>query len=72
MNKGFGGRNRTTAVLLALFLGWAGSHKFYLGKPIQGIFYILFCWTLIPSVVSLVEFIIYCFMSDSEFDQVYN
>ena len=45
----------TVGVLLALFLGGVGAHKFYMGQPVMGVLYILFCWTFIPLLVSLVE-----------------
>jgi TM2 domain-containing membrane protein YozV len=48
-------KNSTTAVLLALFLGGLGAHKFYMGQPGWGIVYILFVWTYIPSIVALIE-----------------
>jgi TM2 domain-containing membrane protein YozV len=51
-----------TAVVLALFLGGLGAHKFYLGKPGLGVVYILFCWTFIPSFVAVIEA---CLMSKS-------
>lgn len=61
------GRNRISAAILALFLGGLGAHKFYLGKPVLGIVYLLFCWTFIPAVVALVEGIAYLSMSDEDF-----
>lgn len=48
-------KSPTTAVLLALFLGGLGAHKFYLGKTFAGILYILFCWTTIPAWIALFE-----------------
>ena len=45
----------TIGVLLALFLGGFGAHKFYFGQIALGVVYFLFCWTFIPSIVSLVE-----------------
>ena len=48
-------KSPTTAVLLALFLGGLGAHKFYLGKIAAGIIYILFCWTTIPAWIALFE-----------------
>lgn len=55
----YGEKNQIVAGLLALFLGGIGIHKFYLGQPGMGIFYILFCWTFIPGIVALIEAIIY-------------
>jgi ribosomal protein L40E len=60
-------KSRTAAALFALLLGGIGAHKFYLGKPGMGILYILFCWTLLPALVSLFEGIGYLLTSDEEF-----
>ncbi len=65
-------KSKTVAGLLALFLGGVGIHKFYLGRIGWGIAYILFCWTLIPSVVALIEAITYFSMSGKDFDYKYN
>jgi TM2 domain-containing membrane protein YozV len=64
-------KNRAVAVLLALLLGGLGIHKFYLGKVGWGVLYLLFCWTFIPSIVGIVEGIIYLLMSNEEFDRKY-
>ncbi len=60
-------KNRITAALLAILLGGLGIHKFYLDKSGTGILYILFCWTGIPSIIGLVEGILYLTQSDEEF-----
>ena len=65
------GRNRLAAALFALLLGWVGAHKFYLGKVGMGIFYLLFCWTLIPLIASLIEGIMYLTMTDADFAATY-
>lgn len=52
-------KSRGVAVVLALLLGGIGAHKFYLGRPGQGLLYLLFCWTYIPMVVGFVEGILY-------------
>lgn len=59
-----GFKNKTLAVVLALFLGGLGAHKFYLERPGNALLYLLFCWTLIPSFVAFVEAIVYVFMSE--------
>ncbi|MFD1801617.1 TM2 domain-containing protein [Mixta tenebrionis] len=66
------GKSRISAALFALFLGTIGAHKFYLGKPGQGILYLLFCWTFIPSLVAFVEFIIYLCTTDEDFARKYD
>jgi TM2 domain-containing membrane protein YozV len=65
-------KSRTTAILLALFLGGVGAHKFYLGQTGWGIVYLIFFWTLIPALAALIEFFIYLTMSDEEFSAKYN
>jgi TM2 domain-containing membrane protein YozV len=34
-------RRRKTAIILCLFLGWIGVHRFYLGRLISGLIYLL-------------------------------
>ncbi len=65
-------KDKTTAGLLAIFLGGLGVHKFYLGRMIQGIIYLVFCWTTIPAVIGLIEGIIYLTMDKNAFDFKYN
>jgi TM2 domain-containing membrane protein YozV len=48
-------KDEVVGVLLALFLGTFGAHHFYLRRPGLGILYIVFCWTGIPTIVSIVE-----------------
>jgi len=67
-----GGRTRTSAAIFALFLGWLGMHKFYLGQPGLGVLYLLFCWTFVPSIVSFIEAIVYLSMTDESFNAKYN
>lgn len=48
-------KNPTTAVLLALFLGGLGVHKFYMGQTGLGIIYLVFCWTYVPAIIGFIE-----------------
>jgi len=66
------GKNKVVAGLLAIFLGGFGIHKFYLGKPVSGILYLLFCLTFIPSIIAFIEGIMYFAMSDEAFNAKYN
>lgn len=65
-------KNKTTAGLLAIFVGYFGAHKFYLGQTGIGVIYLLFCWTGIPGIIALIEGIILLSMSDDEFNKKYN
>ena len=56
---------------LAIVLGFLGAHKFYQGKTKWGIAYIVFCWTMIPTLVSLVEGVRYFFMPVDDFYEQY-
>lgn len=69
--KSAGSKSKIAAGLFAIFLGGFGVHKFYLGKVGMGILYLLFCWTFIPAIVSLIEGIIYLTKSDADFARQY-
>ena len=56
---------------LAIALGFFGAHKFYQGKTKWGVAYIVLCWTLIPTFVSIVEGIRYFFMPVDDFYEQY-
>jgi hypothetical protein len=62
-------RNRVTAGLLAIFLGGFGAHKFYMGNARSGVIYLLLSLTLIPTLISIVEGIIYLRDSDEDFEK---
>lgn len=65
-------KSKTTATILCLFLGGFGIHRFYLGQSGIGLLYLLFCWTFIPAILALIDFIRLLLMSDEEFNQKYN
>ncbi|SHK54963.1 TM2 domain-containing protein [Selenomonas ruminantium] len=56
---------------LAIALGTLGAHKFYQGKTKWGVAYIVLCWTLIPTFVSIIEGIRYFFMPVDDFYEQY-
>src|SRR4029077_7481510 len=66
-----GGKSRVAAIVLALFLGWLGIHKFYLGKVALGVIYLLFFWTGIPGFIAWIEAILYLATSDAEWARKY-
>lgn len=48
-------KDPTIGTLLAVFLGGFGAHRFYLNDNGIGLIYLIFFWTLIPSLMGLVE-----------------
>lgn len=66
-----GNVSKTALLLLTFFLGGFGVHKFYLARNIQGILYLLFCWTGIPGLIAMVEFFIYVFTSQEKLNSRY-
>lgn len=71
-------KKRTTAILLAIFLGWTGAHKFYLRDPGTGFFYLMltiFSASLrlpIGSILGWIDAFRYITMSEEYFDKKFN
>ena len=59
-----------TYIALCLFLGGLGIHKFYSGKWIQGLLYLVFVWTYIPVALSLIDVFIAIFTPADEYGQI--
>lgn len=49
------GKERVVAILLAVFLGVFGVHRFYLGELKKGALYLVFCWTGVPWFLGLYD-----------------
>jgi len=60
------GKSKLAASLIAILLGGLGLHKFYLGDTKMGVVYLIFCWTLIPAIVGLIEGIIWLTQSNEQ------
>ncbi|MEG4803463.1 NINE protein [Microcoleus sp. ARI1-B5] len=65
-------KDRTVAVVLAFFIGGFGGHKFYLGNNVAGVLYLIFSWTLIPSLIAFFDFLGLLLMSEQTFNAQYN
>lgn len=63
--------NKVALLVITFFLGGLGGHKFYLKKNLQGVLYLLFFWTYIPTLVAFIEFIIYACKSEPELQEKY-
>jgi TM2 domain-containing membrane protein YozV len=75
--KSMGGDKKVVAGILALLLGAFGIHKFILGYTTEGVIMLVItivsCGTLaiVPSVIGIVEGIMYLTKSDEEFVRTY-
>ena len=48
--------SRKKYIILLLTCGWfCGAHRFYAGRKVSGVLYLLFCWTGIPFAMSLID-----------------
>ena len=63
--------NKAVLLLITFFTGGIGGHKFYLGKTMQGILYLVFFWTSIPGFVAIIEFIIYAITKEKDLQDKY-
>ncbi|MCV6615920.1 MAG: NINE protein, partial [Cellvibrionaceae bacterium] len=64
-------KSRVAAATLAIFTGTFGGHRFYLGQW-WGIFYLLFFWSGIPTLIGLVEAIVFLANSQHSWNEKYN
>lgn len=68
-------KSRYVVILLAVFTGFLGGHRFYLGRRrdvVLGIVYLLFSFTCIPLCISLCEAIYFYYADNDTFDMKYN
>ena len=64
-------RNRHTAGLLGVFLGFTGAHHFYLGSNAAGLLTLATTCCGVGIVLGMVEGVMLLVMSDDEFDEKY-
>lgn len=64
-------KSRTTAAILAIFLGGLGVHQFYLGNTQWGVIFLLLGLTGISETLGIVQGVIYLTRTDEEFHQKY-
>jgi TM2 domain-containing membrane protein YozV len=65
-------KHRIVAALLAFFVGGLGIHRFYLEERTAGLLYLLFCWTPIPWILAVFDFIGLLLTSERSFSAKYN
>ena len=64
------GKSKSTAAMLALFLGMFGAHKFYMGERKSGWYRLLFCWTYIPIILGFIDGFRLIIMSEKDFNDL--
>ena len=57
-------------IMLCLFLGGLGMHKFYAGKWFTGLLYVAFCLTWIPVLLALFDLLGAMFKRPDEHGQI--
>ena len=65
-------KSKGLAMTLCFFGGWFGLHEFYLRNYLSGTLYLLFFWTFIPLILSILDFIILFFTPKSTFHRIYD
>lgn len=65
-------KSKSTAIILAIFLGGLGIHEFYLGKTFMGLMYLLFCWTGLPVLFAFIDAILIAMTPEAVFFDKYN
>jgi len=65
-------KDKNTAALFALFLGWLGIHRFYLRQPGLGVLYLILLGTGISVILGIIDAIVLLAMDPEEFDRRYN
>lgn len=65
-------KDKNVAGILALFLGWLGAHRFYLGQVGRGIVYLIFSWFPLVWIIALIDALSFLTMDQRKFDEKYN
>ncbi|MBQ2854297.1 MAG: TM2 domain-containing protein [Oscillospiraceae bacterium] len=50
--------NKKKDLLLCIFLGWAGAHRFYQKQYLLGFLYLAFCWSGYSMAMSIIDLLI--------------
>ncbi|KPA18941.1 membrane protein containing TM2 domain protein [Candidatus Magnetomorum sp. HK-1] len=62
---------KSTVIMLGLFLGGFGFHKFYTSRNFMGYLYLLLCWSGVSYVFALLDCLIYLFIKKENFGKKY-
>ena len=62
--------NKIAYGLIAIFIGGLGIHRFYAGKWVSGVIYLLFCWLMIPGIIAFIEGIVALCRDSDEYGNI--
>ena len=62
--------NKGIYIMLCLFLGGLGIHKFYAGKWFTGLLYVAFSWTGLPAILALFDLLGAMFKRSDEYGEI--
>ena len=65
------GKSRGLAIVLAFLTGSIGIHRFYLGRKLSGVLYLIFFWTGIPALLGIFEGLRLALMDEWTFEKKY-
>lgn len=67
-----GNKSRTVAIILAIFAGIFGAHRFYLGQIGLGILYVVLSATGISFILSIIDITLFVTNGERHFNKKYN
>ena len=65
-------KSKGLAMTLCFFGGWCGLHKFYLREYLSGSLYLIFCWTLLPLIGAIIDFVLLLLTPNTAFHRMYD
>ena len=63
-------KSKGVYIALCLFLGGLGAHKFYAGKWLMGLLYLVFCWTYVPAILSVIDLLVAIFKRADRYGKI--
>lgn len=64
--------NRGIAIILAIFLGGFGIHRFYIGRHGTGFLYLITCLTPFPYLFGFIDALRFAIMTEDQFQKRYS
>ena len=64
-------KSRGVTIAFALILGGLGVHKFYLGKILSGVLYLILSFTFLPMILAICDGMYYIIIGENKFNKKY-